>query len=169
MASLFDPIKLGSIVAANRIFMAPMTRGRATRDHVPEPIMAQYYAQRASAGLILTEAIGISLQGLAFPYGPGIWNSKQVEGWRGVTEAVHAAGGRIFAQLWHMGRLTHSNFPGRGRPVSASATTAPGSAQTYEGKQPYEEARPLDIAEIPALNPAAPTLSRWQTIHTPPD
>jgi len=151
MVSLFDPIRLGSIEAANRIFMAPMTRGRATRDHVPTPLMARYYGQRASAGLILTEAIGISLQGLAWPYAPGIWNGEQVEAWRAVTDAVHEAGGRIVAQLWHMGRLTHSNFAGRGRPISASATTAPGLAQTYEGKLPYEEARAVDIAEIPVL------------------
>jgi len=151
MVSLFDPIRLGSIEAANRIFMAPMTRGRATRDHVPTRLMAQYYGQRASAGLILTEAIGISLQGLAWPYAPGIWNGEQVEAWRAVTDAVHEAGGRIVAQLWHMGRLTHSNFAGRGRPISASATTAPGLAQTYEGKLPYEEARAVDIAEIPVL------------------
>ena len=151
MASLFDPISLGAIEAPNRILMAPMTRGRATREHVPTPLMAQYYGQRASAGLILTEATGISLQGHAWPYAPGIWNSEQVEGWRAVTTAVHGAGGRIVAQLWHMGRLTHSSFPGRGRPISASATTAPGLAQTYEGKLPYEEARPLDLAEIPSL------------------
>ncbi|MBR0706406.1 alkene reductase [Bradyrhizobium liaoningense] len=151
MASLFDRIRLGSIEAANRIFMAPMTRGRATPDHVPTPIMAQYYGQRASAGLILTEAIGISLEGLAWPYAPGIWSEEQIDGWSAVTDAVHQAGGRIVAQLWHMGRLTHSSFPGRGRPVSASATTAPGLAQTYDGKLPYEEAKALDVAEIPAL------------------
>lgn len=151
MASLFDSIRLGSIEAANRIFMAPMTRGRATPGHVPTPIMAQYYAQRASAGLILTEAIGMSLEGLAWPYAPGIWSREQIDGWSAVTDAVHEAGGRIVAQLWHMGRLTHSSFPGRGRPVSASATTAPGLAQTYEGKLPYEEARALDLADIAAL------------------
>ena len=151
MVRLFDPIRLGSIEAANRVFMAPMTRGRATRDHVPTPIMAQYYAQRASAGLIITEAIGVSLQGQAWPYAPGIWNSEQVEAWKAVTEAVHEAGGRIVAQLWHMGRLTHSSFPGRGRPISASATTAPGLAQTYNGKLPYEPARPLELDEITAL------------------
>ncbi|MBR0714918.1 alkene reductase [Bradyrhizobium liaoningense] len=151
MVSLFDPIRLGAVEAPNRIFMAPMTRGRATLDHVPTPVMARYYGQRASAGLILTEATGISLEGHAWPYAPGIWNSEQVDGWKAVTDAVHESGGRIFAQLWHMGRLTHSRFPGRGRPVSASATTAPGLAQTYGGKLPYEEARALDLAEIPAL------------------
>jgi 2,4-dienoyl-CoA reductase-like NADH-dependent reductase (Old Yellow Enzyme family) len=151
MVALSDPIRLGRIEATNRIFMAPMTRGRATESHEPTPIMAQYYAQRASAGLIITEAIGISLNGLAWPYAPGIWNASQVDGWKAVTEAVHKAGGRIVAQLWHMGRLTHSSFPGRGQPVSASATTAPGLAQTYQGKLPCEQARGLDLAEIPAL------------------
>jgi N-ethylmaleimide reductase len=148
MPSLFDPIRLGATEASNRIFMAPMTRGRATADHIPTPMMATYYRQRASAGLIITEAIGASLGGLAWPYAAGIWNEAQVEGWRAVTDAVHGDGGRIFAQLWHMGRLTHSSFPGRGRPVSASATTAPGLAQTYDGKLPYEQARALTEAEI---------------------
>jgi 2,4-dienoyl-CoA reductase-like NADH-dependent reductase (Old Yellow Enzyme family) len=151
MPTLFDPIKLGAIEAPNRIIMAPMTRGRASEHHVPTPIMAEYYAQRASAGLIITEATGISLEGLAWPYAPGLWSAAQVEGWRAVTAAVHAVGGRIVAQLWHMGRLTHSSFPGRGQPVSASATTAPGLAQTYHGKEPYEQARALEVSDIPAL------------------
>jgi N-ethylmaleimide reductase len=151
MAALLDPIRLGAIEAPNRIFMAPMTRGRATENHVPTPMMAEYYAQRASAGLIISEAIGISLTGLAWPYAAGLWNAAQVQGWKKVTEAVHEAGGRILAQLWHMGRLTHSSFPGRGQPVSASATTAPGLAQTYQGKLPYERARALELTEIPAL------------------
>ena len=152
MPSLFDPITLGAIAAPNRILMAPLTRGRATHDHVPTPIMAEYYAQRASAGLIITEATGISAQGLGWPFAPGLWNDAQEAGWRVVTDAVHQAGGRIIAQLWHMGRIVHPSFPGRAaHPISSSATTAPGKAHTYEGKQPYNEARPLEIAEIPAL------------------
>src|SRR3954470_7850062 len=124
MPSLFDPIKLGAITAPNRILMAPLTRGRATREHVPTELMRTYYAQRAAAGLILTEATGISRQGLGWPYAPGLWSDEQVERGQPVTGAVHAAGGHIFAQLWHMGRLVHSSLGG-GRPVSASATTAP--------------------------------------------
>ncbi len=151
MPSLFDPIRLGSIEAPNRILMAPLTRGRNTADHVPTPIMAEYYAQRASAGLIIGEATGISLQGLGWPYGPGLWNDAQTEGWKPVTGAVHAAGGRIIAQLWHMGRVVHPSLPGRGQPVSASATTAPGHAHTYGEKQPNVEARPLRLDEIPGL------------------
>jgi N-ethylmaleimide reductase len=151
MPSLFDPIKLGAIEAPNRVLMAPLTRGRATRDHVPTELMRTYYAQRASAGLILSEATGISRQGLGWPYAPGLWTAAQVEGWKPVTAAVHEAGGRIFAQLWHMGRLVHPSFLGGARPVSASATTAPYKAHTYDGRQPYEEARALRLDEIPDL------------------
>jgi N-ethylmaleimide reductase len=151
MPSLFDPIKLGAIEAPNRILMAPLTRGRATRDHVPTPIMKTYYAQRSGAGLIISEATGISRQGLGWPYAPGLWNPAQVEAWKPVTEAVHEAGGRIFAQLWHMGRVVHPSFLDGARPVSASATTAPYKAHTYEGRQSYVEARALAVEEIPAL------------------
>ncbi|HKJ72555.1 MAG TPA: alkene reductase, partial [Alphaproteobacteria bacterium] len=105
MPSLLDPIRLGAIEAPNRILMAPLTRGRATAEHVPTPVMVEYYTQRAGAGLIISEATGISLQGLGWPYAPGLWTAEQVDGWKAVTRSVHAAGGRIFAQLWHMGRL----------------------------------------------------------------
>ena len=151
MPSLFDPIKLGAIEAPNRILMAPLTRGRATRDHVATDIMKTYYAQRAGAGLIISEATGISRQGLGWPYAPGLWREEQVEAWKPVTEAVHEAGGRIVAQLWHMGRVVHPSFLGGAQPVSASATTAPSKAHTYEGRQPYVEARALRLDEIPAL------------------
>jgi 2,4-dienoyl-CoA reductase-like NADH-dependent reductase (Old Yellow Enzyme family) len=147
MPTLFDPIQLGDIKAANRIMMSPLTRGRATRDHVPVPIMADYYRQRASAGLIISEAIGISRQGLSWPYAPGIWTSEQVGGWRRVTDAVHQAGGHIVAQLWHQGRVAHPSVTGQ-QPVSASATRAPGLAHTYDGKQEYQEARALTREEI---------------------
>ncbi len=150
MTSLFDSIQLGAIAAPNRVLMAPLTRGRATRDHVPTPIMADYYAQRAGAGLIISEAVGISRQGLGWPYAPGLWTDAQVEGWKPVTEAVHRAGGRIMAQLWHMGRLVHSDVTGE-QPVSSSAIAAPGHAHSYEGKPDYETPRPLEISEIPAL------------------
>jgi 2,4-dienoyl-CoA reductase-like NADH-dependent reductase (Old Yellow Enzyme family) len=150
MPTLFDPIRLGAIEAPNRILMAPLTRGRSTRTHVPTPMMAEYYAQRASAGLILSEATGISQIGLGWPYAPGIWSAEQVAAWRPVTDAVHAAGGRIACQLWHMGRLVHSSVGGA-QPVSSSATTGPDHAHTYEGTKPYEQARPLKLSEIPAL------------------
>ncbi len=148
MTSLFDPIVIGEIHAPNRIWMAPLTRGRSTRAHVPTPLMAEYYAQRASAGLIITEATGISQQGLGWPYAPGIWSDEQVMAWKPIVGAVHAAGGRIFSQLWHMGRIVHPDFLDGQKPVSASATTAPDSARTYEGKKPYLEARALQLQEI---------------------
>ncbi|MCM8731191.1 alkene reductase [Hephaestia sp. GCM10023244] len=151
MPSLFDPVQLGAIAAPNRILMAPLTRGRATREHVPTPIMADYYAQRAGAGLIISEATGISREGLGWPYAPGLWSDEQAEHWAPITRAVHDAGGRIFAQLWHMGRIVHPDFLDGARPVSSSATTAPGEGHTYAGKQAYAEARPLDVAEIPRL------------------
>lgn len=151
MQSLFDPLALGALTTPHRIFMAPLTRGRATRDHVPTELMIEYYTQRASAGLIISEATGISQEGMGWPYAPGIWNPAQVEAWKPVTEAVHEAGGRIDLQLWHMGRIVHPSFIGGATPVSASATTAPGSAHTYDGKQPYVQARALSLDEIKRL------------------
>lgn len=151
MPNLFDPIQLGAVPCPNRIVMAPLTRGRATRQHVPTALMAEYYRQRSSAGLIITEATGMSRQGLGWPYAPGIWTEAQREAWKPVVEAVHEAGGRIFCQLWHMGRVVHPSFLGGEPPVSASATTAPYKAHTYEGRQLYAEARPLRLDEIPGL------------------
>ena len=104
MPTLFDPIRIGALSAPNRILMAPLTRGRSTRAHVPTPLMAEYYAQRATAGLIISEATGISQQGLGWPHAPGLWSDEQTAAWKPVTEAVHRADGRIVAQLWHMGR-----------------------------------------------------------------
>lgn len=150
MPSLFDPIQLGAIHAPNRILMAPLTRGRADKAAVPSDLMVEYYTQRASAGLIISEATGISREGLGWPFAPGLWTDQQTEAWKPVTDSVHAAGGRIIAQLWHMGRQVHSSVIG-GQPVSSSATATAGQAHTYEGKQDFETARPLDIAEIPRL------------------
>jgi 2,4-dienoyl-CoA reductase-like NADH-dependent reductase (Old Yellow Enzyme family) len=151
MTTLFEPITLGAIHAPNRILMAPLTRGRATRAHVPTALMAEYYAQRASAGLIISEATGISQQGLGWPYAPGIWSDEQVAAWKPIVRAVHDAGGRIVSQLWHMGRIVHPDFLGGRDPVSASATTAPDWARTYEGKKRYAQARALDFEEIRPL------------------
>lgn len=148
MTSLFDPVRLGAVEAPNRILMAPLTRARATRAHVPTAIMADYYSQRAGAGLIISEATGISREGLGWPFAPGLWTDEQTEAWKPVTEAVHNAGGRIFAQLWHMGRLVHPSFLDGTAPLSASATTAPGKAHTYEGKQPYGQARAATLDDI---------------------
>jgi 2,4-dienoyl-CoA reductase-like NADH-dependent reductase (Old Yellow Enzyme family) len=150
MPTLFDPVEMGALKLPNRILMAPLTRGRATHEAVPTPIMGDYYAQRANAGLIISEATGISREGLGWPFAPGLWSDAQVEGWKPVVAAVHEAGGRIVAQLWHMGRLVHPSVSGM-QPVSASATTAPAHAHTYDGKQEYPEARavtPDDIERI---------------------
>ena len=151
MTNLLDPITLGDIAAPNRILMAPLTRGRADAGHVPNDLMKTYYTQRAGAGLIITEATGISQEGLGWPAAPGLWSDAQTEGWKPITESVHEAGGRIIAQLWHMGRIVHSSYNDGQPGVSSSATTAPGHAYTRTGKQPYEQARPLRLDEIPRL------------------
>jgi 2,4-dienoyl-CoA reductase-like NADH-dependent reductase (Old Yellow Enzyme family) len=140
MSGLFEPLTLGSIELPNRIVMAPLTRARAGREALPNELMAAYYAQRAGAGLIISEATGISREGLGWPGAPGLWSDAQVEGWEQVTSAVHHHGGRIVAQLWHMGRLVHPAVSGM-EPVSSSAVTAPDYAHTYEGKRPYVEPR----------------------------
>ena len=124
MPSLFDPITVGDIEAKNRIFMAPLTRGRATPEHVPTELMIDYYRQRAGAGLIITEGTGVSRRGLGWPAAPGLWTDEQVEAWKPVTAAVHEAGGRIVAQIWHMGRLARPDVTGQA-PLSSSATLAP--------------------------------------------
>jgi N-ethylmaleimide reductase len=147
MPMLFDPVEMGVLTLPNRILMAPLTRGRATRDAVPTPIMGEYYAQRAEAGLIISEATGISREGLGWPYAPGLWNQAQVEGWKPVVGAVHDASGRIVAQLWHMGRLVHPDLGG-GQPVAPSAIVAPHRALTYDGRKDYVEPRAMTRADI---------------------
>jgi 2,4-dienoyl-CoA reductase-like NADH-dependent reductase (Old Yellow Enzyme family) len=149
--SLLKPILLGDIAAPNRILMAPLTRGRADPDGVPTALMETYYRQRAGAGLIISEGTGISREGLGWPSAPGLWTDAQTEAWKPVTHAVHQAGGRIVAQLWHMGRTVHPVFLGGQLPVSASATRAPGHAHTAEGRQDYATARSLRRDEIPRL------------------
>lgn len=151
MTSLFDPIALGAIDAPNRILMAPLTRCRSTQAHVPNPIQGEYYAQRATTGLIISEATGISQEGMGTCFAPGIWSDEQVEAWKPVVAQAKAAGARIICQLWHMGRLVHPDFINGALPVSASATTGPGMTRTYKGKKPYVEARALPAAEIPRL------------------
>lgn len=144
MPTLFDPITLGDIEAPNRILMAPLTRTRATPDHVPTELMIEYYRQRASAGLILSEATGISAQGLGWPSAPGLWSEEQVEAWKPITAAVHEAGGRIVAQLWHMGRLARPDVNNL-QPVSSSVSRAP---YHDPDKNPYGEARAATLDDI---------------------
>ena len=146
---LFKPLTMGALEAKNRIFMAPLTRGRSTQPgSVPNEMMATYYRQRAGAGLVISEATGISVEGLGWPAAPGVWSEEQVEGWRQVTNAVHKDGGQMVLQLWHMGRLVHPDFLGGDAPVSPSATTAPGHAHTFEGRKDYQRARALEKDEI---------------------
>lgn len=147
MPTLFDPVEMGALTLPNRIMMAPLTRGRATKEAVPTAMMADYYAQRADAGLIISEATGISREGLGWPYAPGLWSEQQVEGWKPVTDAVHRAGGRIVAQLWHMGRLVHPDLGG-GQPIAPSAITAPHRALTYDGRKDYVEPRAMSLPDI---------------------
>jgi len=149
---LFTPLRVGQLKLPNRIVMAPLTRNRAGAGNVPQPLNATYYAQRASAGLIISEASPISAMGHGYPATPGIHSAEQVAGWRGVTEAVHAGGGRIFLQLWHVGRISHpSLLPGKTLPVAPSAIQPTGMAVTYEGMQPFVTPRALESDEIPAL------------------
>jgi N-ethylmaleimide reductase len=146
---LFQPVQLGPYHLANRIVMAPLTRSRAGEDGVPRPLMVEYYAQRASAGLIITEGANISPQGRGFAFTPGIYDDAQVEGWRQVTEAVHARGGRIFPQLWHVGRMSHPSLqPGSALPVAPSAIRPEAMAYTTAGFLPCVTPRALAIAEI---------------------
>lgn len=147
--ALFQPLKMGALEAKNRIFMAPLTRGRAADPmFVPNAMMGTYYKQRAGAGLILTEATGISTEGLGWPSAPGIWSDEQTEAWKPIVEGVHKADGLIAMQLWHMGRLVPSYFFGGGRPFSASETIAPGEAHTPEGREPYKPARAMTQDDI---------------------
>jgi N-ethylmaleimide reductase len=150
MTDLFTPLKLGRIQLPNRIVMAPLTRNRAAMPgNVPQDINASYYAQRASAGLIITEATPISAMGHGYPATPGIHTSQQVAGWKKVVDAVHAKGGRIVLQLWHVGRISHpSLLPKNALPVAPSAVKAAGQAFTYQGMQDFVTPRALDTGEI---------------------
>ncbi|RDH86964.1 MAG: alkene reductase [endosymbiont of Escarpia spicata] len=149
---LFTPLTLGGLTLPNRIVMAPMTRNRAGEGNVPTALNAKYYTQRAAAGLIITEASQISPEAVGYPATPGIHSDEQVAGWRQVTDAVHAEGGRVFIQLWHVGRISHSSMlPDNIQPVAPSAIRPEGDAVTYEGMQPFETPRALTIEEIPGL------------------
>jgi len=151
-ADLFTPIRLGALDLPNRVVMAPLTRNRAGPGNVPQPINAAYYAQRASAGLIITEASPISDVGHGFPDTPGIHSVAQVAGWKRVTDAVHAKGGRIVLQLWHVGRISHpSLLPNGALPVAPSGIKPAGKAYTRQGMTEFVTPRALETSEIPAL------------------
>ncbi len=151
MSHLLDPLQLGDLRMPNRMIMAPLTRLRGTVDHVPTEIMVTYYRQRASAGLIISEGIPVSPQGVGYAQVPGIWSENQVERWRPVTDAVHAAGGRIFAQIWHVGRISDPFFLQGQMPVAPSALRAPGHVSLVRPEKAFETPRALDASEIPGI------------------
>jgi len=152
MSSLFEPLKAGAFMLPNRIVMAPLTRCRATPDsRVPVPLMAEYYRQRASVGLILTEATSVDPMGVGYPATPGIWSDEQVEGWKPVTKAVHEAGGRILLQLWHVGRISDPVYLNGATPVSASAIKPAGHVSLVRPMKEFETPRVLDLDEIPGV------------------
>jgi len=148
-SNLLTPITLGSVSLKNRFVMAPLTRNRAGEGNVPHDLNVEYYRQRAGAGLIISEATQVSAYGVGYPATPGIHSAEQIAGWRNVTHAVHQRGGKMFAQLWYCGRISHpSLLPDNATPVSASAIQPKGEAVTYQGMQPFVQPRELSTAEI---------------------
>ncbi|KUM52701.1 alkene reductase [Rheinheimera sp. EpRS3] len=148
MTTLFDPIKVGDLQLPNRIIMAPLTRCRASEGRVPNELMAEYYVQRASAGLILTEATSVTPMGVGYPDTPGIWSDEQVAGWSKITAAVHNAGGRIVLQLWHVGRISDPHYLDGQLPVAPSAIAAEGHVSLMRPKKQYVTPRALETNEI---------------------
>lgn len=151
-ADLFEPFQLGDLTLTNRLVMAPMTRNRADKNGIVKPMMVTHYQQRASAGLIVTESVPVSREGIGYPFTPGIYTEKQAASWSLINDAVHADGGHVFIQLQHCGRISHpSMLPDNASPVSASALTPEGQAVTYTGMQDYVTPRALEADEIPAI------------------
>jgi 2,4-dienoyl-CoA reductase-like NADH-dependent reductase (Old Yellow Enzyme family) len=151
MPTLYDPLRLGDIELANRIVMAPLTRSRAGASRIPNDLMVEYYRQRDGFGLILTEATVVSPQGIGYADTPGIWNAEQVAGWRKVTDAVHAAGGHIFLQLWHVGRISHPAFLDGELPVAPSALAPAGHVSLLRPETPFPVPRALRRDELPGI------------------
>jgi 2,4-dienoyl-CoA reductase-like NADH-dependent reductase (Old Yellow Enzyme family) len=152
MPTLFDPLKLGALALPNRIIMAPLTRSRATPDgRVPTQLQADYYRQRASAGLIISEATSVSPMGVGYAATPGIWSDEQTEGWKAVTKAVHAAGGRMVLQLWHVGRISAPLFLNGALPEAPSAVRPKGHVSLVRPEQEFVTPRALEISEIPGI------------------
>jgi N-ethylmaleimide reductase len=151
-SKLLEPFRLGPITLPNRLVMAPLTRNRAAQGLVPGPLAVDYYAQRASAGLLITEASQVSQQGQGYQDTPGIYSKEQVAGWRKITDRVHARGGRIFIQLWHVGRVSHTSLqPNGGKPVAPSAIRAKGKTFVGGAFTDISEPRALELAEIPGI------------------
>ena len=151
MPSLFDPIVVGDVTFANRIIMAPLTRCRAAEGRVPTELMRDYYVQRAGAGMILTEATSVTPMGTGYPDTPGLWSEAQVAGWKVITDAVHAAGGKIYAQLWHVGRISDPVHLGGAQPVAPSAVQPAGHPSLLRPMRPFVTPRALETDEIPAI------------------
>ncbi|WP_438864297.1 alkene reductase [Neptunicella sp.] len=151
MNTLFDPIQLGDLSLPNRIIMSPLTRCRASEGRVPNALMAEYYTQRASAGLIISEATSVTPMGVGYPNTPGIWSDDQVEGWKKITDAVHKAGGRIVLQLWHVGRISDPVYLDGQQPVAPSAIAAQGHVSLVRPEKNFETPRALSETEIPAI------------------
>lgn len=151
MTDFVSPIQFGELKLKNRVVMAPLTRSRATADRVPTELMAEYYAQRASAGLIIAEATVISEEANGYENTPGLFTDAQVEGWKKVTDAVHAKDGLIVSQLWHVGRVSHPDLLNGETPVSASAVQQTGHVSLLRPKRPYVLPRALEISEIHAI------------------
>ncbi|MDM8347317.1 alkene reductase [Pseudomonas sp. sp1636] len=148
MPTLFDPIKIGELELANRIIMAPLTRTRADAGRVPNALMAEYYVQRASAGLIISEATAVTPMGVGYPDTPGIWSEAQVRGWSNITKAVHANGGKIVLQLWHVGRISHPSYLNGELPVAPSAIAPAGHVSLVRPITEYVTPRALETEEI---------------------
>jgi 2,4-dienoyl-CoA reductase-like NADH-dependent reductase (Old Yellow Enzyme family) len=151
MPTLHDPLSLGSLTLKNRIIMAPLTRCRASAGRVPNALMQDYYVQRASAGLILSEATAVDPMGVGYPDTPGIWSEEQVAGWQKITSAVHAAGGRMFLQLWHVGRISDPIYLNGALPVAPSAIAPSGHVSQVRPIKPFVTPRALELAEIPGI------------------
>src|ERR1700761_3039990 len=151
MPTLFDALQVGDLQVPNRIFMAPLTRSRSGSERLPNQLMAEYYAQRASAGLILSEATVVTPMGIGYADTPGIWSDEQVEGWKLTTQAVHRAGGLIFLQLWHVGRVSYPPFLGGAQPVAPSALAVQGNVSLVRPPTPYSVPRALDEKELPGV------------------
>ena len=151
MANLFDPIQLGDLTLPNRIIMAPLTRARSGPQRIPNALMAEYYVQRASAGLILSEATIVTPRGAGYANTPGIWSEDQVSAWKNITGAVHDAGGRIFAQLWHVGRISHPLLLDGELPVAPSAIAPEGQVRLLRPVTPYVTPHALAAEEIPPV------------------
>jgi 2,4-dienoyl-CoA reductase-like NADH-dependent reductase (Old Yellow Enzyme family) len=148
MLSLLDPIRVGDLELPNRVIMSPLTRLRGTPEHIPTPVMAEYYAQRAGAGLIISEGTPVDPFGVGYPRVPGIWNQAQVEAWKPITAAVHNAGGRIFMQIWHVGRISHSSYLNGQLPVAPSAIRPKGNVSLIRPLTEFETPRALTTEEV---------------------